>query len=58
MRALPEGAQLLTVSLDGYQTLEDVPPGSPICVSSPVSNTQYWSVAMNELQLLAPSITY
>jgi ABC-type nitrate/sulfonate/bicarbonate transport system substrate-binding protein len=33
----------------GYQTLEDVPPGSPICVSSPVSNTQYWSIAMMEL---------
>lgn len=40
---------MMTRADTGYQTLEDVPPGSPICVSSPVSNTQYWSVAMNEL---------
>ncbi len=32
-----------------YNTLEDIPPGSPICVSSPVSNSGYWGVAMNEL---------
>ncbi len=32
-----------------YNELPDVPAGSPICVSSPVSNTQFWSVAMNEL---------
>lgn len=40
---------MMTRADTGYQTLEDVPEGSPICVSSPVSNTQYWSVAMNEL---------
>jgi ABC-type nitrate/sulfonate/bicarbonate transport system substrate-binding protein len=34
---------------DPYQELPDVPPGSTICVSSPVSNTQFWAVAMNEL---------
>jgi hypothetical protein len=40
---------MMTRADTGYETLEDIPPGSPICVSSPVSNTQYWSVAMNEL---------
>ncbi|HEX5696796.1 MAG TPA: ABC transporter substrate-binding protein [Acidimicrobiia bacterium] len=40
---------MMTRADTGYETLEDVPPGSPICVSSPVSNTQFWSVAMNEL---------
>jgi ABC-type nitrate/sulfonate/bicarbonate transport system substrate-binding protein len=40
---------MMTRADTGYTTLEDVPAGSPICVSSPVSNTQYWSVAMNEL---------
>jgi hypothetical protein len=34
---------------DTYTELPDVAAGSPICVSSPVSNTQFWSVAMNEL---------
>jgi ABC-type nitrate/sulfonate/bicarbonate transport system substrate-binding protein len=34
---------------DPYQELPDVPAGSTICVSSPVSNTQFWAVAMNEL---------
>jgi hypothetical protein len=40
---------MMTRADTGYQELTDVPPGSPICVSSPVSNTQFWSVAMNEL---------
>lgn len=40
---------MMTRADTGYETLEDVPPGSNICVSSPVSNTQFWSVAMNEL---------
>jgi hypothetical protein len=40
---------MMTRADTGYATLEDVPAGSPICVSSPVSNTQFWSVAMNEL---------
>ncbi len=34
---------------DPYQTLADVPLGSNICVSSPVSNTGFWTVAANEL---------
>ncbi len=34
---------------DPYNTLEDVPLGSNICVSSPVSNTGFWTVAANEL---------
>jgi hypothetical protein len=40
---------MMTRADTGYQELPDVPAGSPICVSSPVSNTQFWSVAMNEL---------
>ena len=34
---------------DPYETLADVPLGSDICVSSPVSNTGFWTVAVNEL---------
>ena len=34
---------------DPYETLEDIPTGSKICVSSPVSNTGFWTVAANEL---------
>lgn len=34
---------------DPYETLADVPPGSKICVSSPVSNTGFWTVAAQEL---------
>ena len=40
---------MMTRSDTGYKQLTDVPPGSNICVSSPVSNTQFWSVAMMEL---------
>ena len=40
---------MMTTADSGYTELTDIPPGSPICVSSPVSNTQFWSVAMNEL---------
>jgi ABC-type nitrate/sulfonate/bicarbonate transport system substrate-binding protein len=40
---------MMTRADTGYQTLEDVPKGSRICVSSPVSNTTFWTVAMNEL---------
>ncbi len=40
---------MMTRADTGYTTLEDIPPGSPICVSSPVSNTQFWSVAMMQL---------
>lgn len=34
---------------DTYNTLADIPAGSTICVSSPVSNTGFWTVAANEL---------
>lgn len=34
---------------DPYETLADVPAGSSICVSSPVSNTGFWTVAAQEL---------
>lgn len=34
---------------DSYETLADVPAGSNICVSSPVSNTGFWTVAAQEL---------
>jgi hypothetical protein len=40
---------MMTRADTGYAELPDVPAGSPICVSSPVSNTQFWSVAMNEM---------
>ena len=40
---------MLTRSDTGYNELTDIPAGSTICVSSPVSNTQFWAVAMNEL---------
>lgn len=40
---------MMTTPDTGFQTLEDVPPGSPICVNSPVSNTGFWTVAANEL---------
>lgn len=40
---------MLTRADTGYTELTDIPPGSTICVSSPVSNTQFWAVAMNEL---------
>lgn len=34
---------------DSYETLEDIPEGSTICVNSPVSNTGFWTVAAQEL---------
>jgi len=34
---------------DSYETLADIPAGSTICVSSPVSNTGFWTVAAAEL---------
>lgn len=37
---------------DPYETLSDVPKGSNVCVSSPVSNTQFWSVAMMQLEAI------
>ncbi len=40
---------MMTRADTGYTQLTDVPAGSNVCVSSPVSNTQFWSVAMMEL---------
>jgi len=40
---------MMTLPGSGYNELTDIPLGSTICVSSAVSNTQFWSVAMNEL---------
>lgn len=40
---------MMTLADKPYNELADIPAGSTICVSSPVSNTQFWSVAMNEL---------
>lgn len=40
---------MMTRADTGYSQLTDIPAGSNICVSSPVSNTQFWSVAMMEL---------
>ncbi len=34
---------------DPYETLEDIPKGSKICVSGPTSNTAFWTVAAMEL---------
>ncbi len=34
---------------DPYQTLADIPLGSNICVSSPVSNTGFWTVLADQL---------
>jgi hypothetical protein len=34
---------------DPYETLADIPAGSNICVSSPVSNTGFWTVAAQQL---------
>lgn len=34
---------------DPYETLADIPAGSTICVSSALSNTGFWTVAMQEL---------
>ncbi|MPZ53895.1 MAG: ABC transporter substrate-binding protein [Acidimicrobiia bacterium] len=40
---------MMTRADTGYQTLTDIPPGSTICVPSPVQSTTFWTVAMNEL---------
>ncbi len=34
---------------DPYETLADIPAGSNICVSSPVSNTGFWTVLADQL---------
>ena len=40
---------LLRRAGDPYETLADLPEGASICVSSPVSNTGFWTVAAQEL---------
>jgi ABC-type nitrate/sulfonate/bicarbonate transport system substrate-binding protein len=40
---------LLRRAGDPYETLEDVPKGSKICVSGPTSNTAFWTVLANEM---------
>jgi hypothetical protein len=40
---------MMTTPDTGYETLADVPPGSTLCVASPVSATGFWAVAANEL---------
>lgn len=34
---------------DPYETLEDIPKGSKICVSGPTSNTAFWTVLAKEM---------
>lgn len=40
---------LLRRAGDPYETLEDVPKGSKICVSGPTSNTAFWTVLAQEM---------
>jgi ABC-type nitrate/sulfonate/bicarbonate transport system substrate-binding protein len=40
---------MMTTPDTGFQTLADVPPGSTICVASPVSASGFWGVAADEL---------
>ena len=40
---------LLRRAGDPYETLEDVPKGSKICVSGPTSNTAFWTVLAKEM---------
>jgi len=40
---------MMTTPDTGYQTLEDIPLGSTLCVASPVSATGFWGVLANEL---------
>lgn len=40
---------MMTTPDTGYETLADIPPGSTICVASPVSATGFWGVAAQEL---------
>ncbi len=39
---------MMTTPDTGYQTMEDIPPGSTLCVASPVSATGFWAVFANE----------
>jgi ABC-type nitrate/sulfonate/bicarbonate transport system substrate-binding protein len=40
---------MITRADTGYNTIADIPSGSPVCVNSPVSNVGFWTVAANEL---------
>ena len=40
---------MMTTPDTGFQTIEDIPAGSTLCVASPVSATGFWAVAANEL---------
>lgn len=40
---------MMTLPDTGYETIADIPPGSTLCVASPVSATGFWAVAANEL---------
>ncbi|HEY4607107.1 MAG TPA: ABC transporter substrate-binding protein [Acidimicrobiia bacterium] len=40
---------MMTLPDTGYETIEDIPAGSTLCVASPVSATGFWAVAANEL---------
>jgi len=43
---------LLKRAGDPYETLEDIPKGSKICVSGPTSNTAFWTVLAKEMHNL------
>jgi len=40
---------MMTTPDTGFETIADIPPGSTLCVASPVSATGFWGVAANEL---------
>ena len=40
---------MMTTPDTGFETIADIPPGSTICVASPVSATGFWGVAAQEL---------
>jgi ABC-type nitrate/sulfonate/bicarbonate transport system substrate-binding protein len=43
---------LLKRAGDPYETLEDIPKGSKICVSGPTSNTAFWTVLAKQMHNL------
>jgi len=40
---------MMTTPDTGFETIADIPPGSTVCVASPVSATGFWGVAAQEL---------
>jgi hypothetical protein len=40
---------MMTTPDTGFETIDDIPPGSTICVASPVSASGFWGVAAQEL---------